>query len=47
MDLTNMTVEQLESLAYRQVKLLEQTRVNIQIIEQEIAKRSKEEPKKE
>jgi len=41
-DLSKLTVEQLESMAYKQVKIIEQTRINIQLIEQELAKRKTE-----
>jgi len=48
MDLTKMTLEQLKSLAYEQIKLFEETRQNLQIIDAEILKKEevKEEPTK-
>ena len=42
MDLTKMTLEQLKSLAYEQIKLFEETRRNLQILDAEISKREKE-----
>ena len=38
-DISQLTVEQLKSLAYDQVLILEQTRNNIAILQAEIAKR--------
>ena len=38
-DITAMSIVELESLAYRQIALLEQTKVNLQLIQQEIAKK--------
>ena len=48
MDLTKMTLEQLKSLAYEQIKLFEETRRNLQILDAEILKKEevKEEPTK-
>jgi len=40
MDITKMSITELESLAYKQVVLLGQTQKNIQILEAEIAKRN-------
>ena len=45
MDITKLSVVELESMAYKQVVLLSQTQKNIQILEAEIAKRN--EPKVE
>ena len=42
MDLTKMTLEQPKSLAYEQIKLFEETRRNLQILDVEILKREKE-----
>lgn len=39
MDLTTMTVEQIEALGYNQVKLLNQTQHNLSVIEAELEKR--------
>lgn len=40
MDITTMTDTELKALAYEQVKLLQHTQLNIQAIEQELAKRN-------
>ncbi len=45
MDVTKLTVEQIKSMAYDQIVLLEQTQRNLQILNAEIAKRN--EPKVE
>ena len=49
MDITKMSLVELESMAYKQVVLLGQTQKNIQILEAEMAKRNepKVEPKAE
>jgi len=39
MDITKLNLEQLKALAYDQVKLLNQTQHNIQVLEAEMAKR--------
>lgn len=44
MDLTKLTVIELESMAYRQVVLLEQTQRNLQILNAEITRRGKDRP---
>ena len=36
-DLKTMTIEELKSLAYDQIVLLEQTKTNLNLIQQEIA----------
>jgi hypothetical protein len=46
MDISKLSVVELESMAYKQVVLLNQTQKNIQILEAEIAKRN-EQPKAE
>lgn len=38
-DITKMTVQELKALAYDQISLLEQTKLNLQLIQQEIAKK--------
>ena len=49
MDVTKLSVEQIKSMAYDQIVLLEQTQRNLQILNTEIAKRNepKVEPKAE
>lgn len=42
-----MTKQELEALGYNQIKELQRIQYNIQVIEQELDKRTKEEPKKE
>jgi len=42
MDFTKMTLEQIKSIAYEQIKLFEETRRNLQILDAEISKREKE-----
>lgn len=39
MDVTALTQEQLESLAYRQIRQLDQTQANLRILNTEIEKR--------
>lgn len=50
MDIATLSITELEALAYKQVKLLNQTQNNLAVIEQELAKRAQEpvesEPKK-
>ena len=48
MDFTKMTLEQIKSIAYEQIKLFEETRRNLQILDAEILKKEevKEEPTK-
>lgn len=41
-----MTKQELEALGYNQIKELQRVQMNIQLIEQELDKRIKEEPKK-
>lgn len=40
MDITTLTETELKALAYEQVKLLNQAQHNLQMIEQELAKRN-------
>ena len=47
MDLTKLTDEALKALGYDQVKLLNQTQTNLTLIEQELAKRTKEQSENE
>lgn len=47
MDITTLSVEQLKALAYDQVKLLNQTQQNLNMIEQELAKRTELKAKEE
>lgn len=42
MDLKELDIKELKALCYEQIKLLKQTEINIQIIEQEINKKEKE-----
>lgn len=47
MDIAKLSVTELEALAYKQVKLLNQTQSNLAVIEQELARRQESvEPKK-
>ena len=39
MDFTKMTLEQIKSIAYEQIKLFEETRRNLQILDAEILKK--------
>jgi len=45
MDLKTMSVEALKSLAYDQIVLLEQTQMNLKLINQELMSRKPEVPK--
>ena len=45
MDITKLTISELKALAYDQIVLLNQTQANLNAIQQEIAKREKEQAK--
>ena len=47
MDISNLSVVELESMAYKQVVLLQQTQRNIQVLEAEISKRNEPKEKSE
>ena len=47
MNITDMSVIELESICYRQLVILETDKNNIQIIQQELQKRNSQEIKKE
>jgi hypothetical protein len=47
MDISTLTETELKAIAYDQVKLLQQTQVNIQAIEQELKKRAEQPKEKE
>jgi len=42
MDITTLTIEQLKALAYDQILVLNQTQVNINMIQAEIVKREQD-----
>jgi hypothetical protein len=46
MDLKKMTKQELEALGYNQIKELQRVQYNIQLIEQELDRKSKEEKEK-
>jgi hypothetical protein len=46
MDVTTMTIEQLKALAYDQIVIRENAERNLQILNNEIARRAKEEQEK-